>query len=274
LKAPFFRVEVNKKGDLLLPVPFQDRKTPKPAAKENEKIRLAVKNLTVSNGELLYMDGKIATPPHPMRLTAIALTLDQIHIPFDNTPSTYTMSGKMPGKHTTGDIRISGKTSFKSLDTSTKMAAQDVDITNFGPYIEKKGDAKVTRGSLDMSMNAGIHNRIIHAPTKTVIRNLELAQGKGVGNRLMGIPRAALIKFLETSQDRIEIDLTIEGDLDNPQFRFGETIIKRMTVELAKKLGLSVVGIGETAISQGTKAIQGVGSGLKGLGEGIKRLFR
>lgn len=274
LKGPFFRVEVNKKGDVVVPMPFQDQKTPRQVKKEREKIRLALKSLTVSDGELLYMDGKIATPPHPMRVTAIALTLDQVHIPLDNTPSTYAMSGKMPGKHSTGDIRISGRTSFKNLDTNAKMAVQDVDITNFGPYIEKKGDAKVTRGSLDMNMNAAIHNKIIHAPAKTVIRNLELAEGKGVGSRLMGIPRVALIKFLETSKNRIEIDLTVEGNLDNPQFSFGETIIKRMTVELAKKLGLSVVGIGETAVSQGTKAFQGVGSGLKGFGEGVKRLFR
>ncbi len=178
------------------------------------------------------------------------------------------------GRQTTGDIRISGKTSFKSLDTNAKMTAQNIDITDFGPYIEKKGDAKVTKGSLDMNMNAVIHNRIINAPAKTVIRNLELAQGKGVGSRLMGIPRVALIKFLETSHDRIEIDFTVEGNLDNPQFSFGQTIIKRMTIELAKKLGLSVVGIGETAVSTGTKALQGVGSGLKGLGEGVKRLFR
>ncbi len=274
LNAPFFRVEVNKKGDLVVPMPFEGRQGAKQAKKEKETVRLAVKNLAVSNGELLYMDGKIATPPYPMRITAIALTLDQVRIPFDNTPSTYTMSGKMPGRHTTGSININGKTSFKSLDTNAKMAAQDVDITNFGPYIEKKGDAKVTRGSLDMNMNAAIHNKIIHAPAKTVIRNLELAQGKGVGSRLMGIPRVALIKFLETSHDRIEIDFTIEGNLDNPQFHFGETIIKRMTVELARKLGLSVVGVGETAVSQGTKALKGVGSGLKGIGEGVKRLFR
>jgi hypothetical protein len=90
----------------------------------------------------------------------------------------------------------------------------------------------------------------------------------------MGIPRTALIKFLETSQDRIEIDFTIDGNIDNPQFHFGETLIKRMTVELARKLGLSVVGIGETAVTQGTKALKGVGGGLKGLGEGVKRLFR
>ncbi len=274
LKGPFFRVEVNKKGNIVVPMPFQDQKTPKQVKKEREKIRLAVKNLTVSNGELLYMDGNIATPPHPMRVTAIALTLDQVRIPFDNTPSTYAMLGKMPGKHTTGDIRVSGRTSFKNLDTNAKIAAQDVDITNFGPYVEKKGDAKVTRGSLDMNMNAVIQNKIIHAPAKTVIRNLELAEGKGVGSRLMGIPRVALIKFLETSNNRIEIDFTVEGNLDNPQFSFGETIIKRMTVELAKKLGLSVVGIGETAVSQGTKALKGVGGGLKGIGEGVKRLFR
>jgi hypothetical protein len=274
LKAPFLRVEADRKGDLVLPVPFKDKKTPKPDTKKNEKIRLAVKNLTASNGELLYMDGKIATPPHPLRLTAIALTLDQLRIPFDDTPTTYTMSGKMPGKHTTGDIRISGKTAFKNLDTNAKIAAQDMDITNFGPYIEKKGDARVTRGSLDLNMNAAIHSRIINAPAKTVIRNLELAEGKGVGSRLMGIPRAGLIKLLETSNNRIELDVTIEGNLDNPQFSVGQTIAKRMTVELAKKLGLSVVGIGETAVSEGAKALKGVGGGLKSLGEGVKKLFK
>lgn len=276
LKDPFLRVEVGKTGRFVSPLPSngqKEKKQPAKNGKNGENIQAVLKNIKITGGELLYLDGKITQPPNPVRITDINITADQLGIPFRDSATNHDVSARIPGRNTSGQIKAKGVTNLGTLDTHSRISVQNLDITTLKPYIEKKGDADVTRGSLDMNMDLSIKNRIVYAPTKSSIRNLELASGKGL-SRFMGIPRTMLIKSMETSSNRIDLDFTVEGDLDNPQFKFGASLIRRFTVEAAKKLGLSVVGAGETAVVQGGKAVKGVGSGLKNLGRGIKNLFR
>jgi hypothetical protein len=261
-KGTFYRLIINRKGDVINPV------TKKPIGQgrsQDDKLRVHFKNSTLSKGEFDYVDEKISHRPHTVKIRDIELRMDSFAIPFEDVVSSYDVAGKVSGKQGAGLLRINGKTSFKTKDGNAKISLQNLDIALLKPYIEKKGDAEVIRGTLDLKMSLSVAKRRVYAPTQTVIRDLQFAPGRHLGDRFMGVPRAAVVKMLKTSRDEISLDFVVEGSLDNPKFSFQESLIKRFAIGLAEKMGLSVFRVGETAIIQGGKILKHIGKGLQNI---------
>ncbi len=272
LSRPYLRVEVDRAGKVVSPFPVSregSQTSPKkPAA------AIDLKKISVTGGSLLYLDGKVSSPPHPTRLDSIEVNITDISLPFGNNWTNYSLSARIPGRGSNGSFKWTGKTNFKTVDTQSNIALRGLDITGFKPYFQKKADADVTRGTLDISMTATVRSRMIHAPGTAVLKNLEFRTGRGVGDKFIGVPRSLVLDLLKTSNNEIPLDFTLQGSIDDPKFNITEGLTKRFTVGLANKLGLSVVEAGETVIVQGVKGVKEVGKGIKGLGESLQKVFK
>ena len=265
LTKPHVRLESDRKGNIISPLPGV---TPKQTGAEKQRgttVQVEVKNLNIVGGELIYLDGKIARRPYPVRLTDIALNADYLSLPSEDRYTTYQLSAHIPGNQSTGVLTSSGRTALKTLDTNSKVSLRDLDLTSLKPYLVKQGDIDVSRGFLDMSIDLSIKKKMIYAPTHTVIKNLAFVTARGLKDEFLGIPRSLIVKELETNNHQIVFDYILEGSLENPKFKIQGNLAKRFTIGLAKSLGLSVIEAGETVIIQGGWAIHGVGEGLKEL---------
>jgi hypothetical protein len=232
-----------------------------------------VKALKISQAEVLVLDGKVATPPHPLRLTDISLTVDQFATPPQDTWTAYECSLNIPGKDSTGVLRTSGKTKLKSLDTAAKVALQGLDLTTVKPYILKAGDVDVTRGTLSLDVDLHVDKRNLNSPAKAVLRNLQFAPSKGSGEKFMAVPRSAVISFLKANNDEIALDFVVVGSIDDPKFSLRETMATRFALQFAEKLGLGVVNAGQKLITEPGKGLRGLGEALKDTSSGLKKLF-
>ena len=280
LQKPYVRVQTDKDGKLVNPflsvlqAQTGTTKTGPAQLKEKEPpTQVNLKGLKITQGEVLILDGKVATPPHPTRLTDISLSVDQAAIPEQDTWTAYECSLNIPGKESTGTLRISGKTKLKSLDTVSKVALQGLDITTVKPYILKAGDVDVTRGTLSLDVDLHIDRRNLNSPAKAVLRNLQFAPSKGPGEKFMAIPRSAVIGFLEANNNQIALDFRVEGSIDDPKFSLRETMATRFAVQFAQQLGLGGVNAGEKLIETQTKGLQGLGDALKDTSRSLKKLF-
>lgn len=280
LQKPYVRVQTDKEGKLvnpLLNVLQAETGTTKTAPAQEKKkeppTQVNLKGLKITQGEALILDGKVATPPHPTRLTDISLSMDQAAIPLQDTWTAYECSLNIPGKESTGALRISGKTKLKSLDTVSKVALQGLDITTVKPYIQKAGDVGVTRGTINLDVDLHIDKRNLNSPAKAVLRNLQFAPSKGASETFMTIPRSAVISFLEANNNQIALDFTVEGSIDDPKFSLRETMATRFAVQLADKLGLGAVKAGEKLIGVPGKGLQGLGDALKDTSKSLRKLF-
>ena len=281
LQKPYVRVQTDKEGKLVNPflnvLQAQTGTTKTGPAQEKKKEPPTQVNLKGSKdqlrAEVLILDGKVATPPHPTRLTDISLSVDQAAIPEQDTWTAYECSLNIPGKESTGALRISGKTKLKSLDTVSKVALQGLDITTVKPYILKAGDVDVTRGTLSLDVDLHIDRRNLNSPAKAVLRNLQFAPSKGSGEKFMAIPRSAVIGFLEANNNQIALDFRVEGSIDDPKFSLRETMATRFAVQFAQQLGLGAVKAGEKLIETQGKGLRGLGDALKDTSEGLKKLF-
>jgi hypothetical protein len=77
----------------------------------------------------------------------------------------------------------------------------------------------------------------------------------------MGLPRQAVIAALKNRQNQIQMNFTLNGNLDDPQFSLNDSFAKNIGTGVAGLLG---IGIESLAKDVGTAA-QGVGSVFKKL---------
>jgi Domain of Unknown Function (DUF748) len=267
LTKPYVRLESDRNGNITIPLPGG---TPKQTGAERQRgtpVQVEVKNLRIAGGELLYLDGKIARRPYPVRLTDIALNADTLSLPPEDRYTTYQLSAQIPGNQSTGVLTSSGRTNLKTLDTNGRVSLRDLDLTTLKPYLVKQGYVDVSRGFLDLNLDLSIKKKMIYTPTHAVIKNLAFVTEKGLKDEFLGIPRSLIVKELETNNHQIVFDFILEGSLEDPKFNFRGSLVNRITIGLANSLGLSVIEARATVIIQG-------GRGIRGIGKGVKNLFK
>lgn len=285
MKKPYLRAEADAQGkyinpfDAIAPVSQKGGPRQKPsgtaqsdpsagAAKSGESTFL-IQKMQATDGVIDYFNHKVSRPPHRTHLEAVQFTMDNLSVPVSDTMSNYSFSANTAG----GTVVSKGATALRSRDTNAVLTVRNLDITQFKPYYQKKGDAAVTRGTMNLDLDLRVKSRIINSPGKIVLRNLDFASGGGIGGQIMGLPRASVVNLLKSNNNEIALDFTVQGNIDDPQFSIRESIMKKLTVGLAEKLGSSVVGAGSAVLGVGKEGVGQVGKGAGALGGGLKKLL-
>jgi hypothetical protein len=271
VEAPHLLVETNRKGDIVSPVfPLGEE-----AAKvEATSVPFTLKQVDITKGSLDYLDGKVSTTPVLTKLRELKLEVRHLALPLDGKASTFRLSGIIPGTGGVATLKGDGSVKLDSKDLDARIEVRNLDIVDLKPYFQQGTNVNVTRGFLDLDMDAKIVSHKIRAPGRAVLRNLEFESRPGLANSFLGIPLSAVVAFLKSSNNEISVTFVLEGDLDNPKFDIRENMVQRITMGLADKLGLSVSKIGESIVNLGAQGARTVEKGVKGIGEGIKRLFK
>ena len=266
LKNPYFLIEVNRAGKFV--GPFSG---PGKGKKEIHVPVVSINRIVIQNGSIDYRDGKVSRPPLVTKLRNIALDISDMSIPFSETPSPFDVNARIIGNSSTGTFSGSGRINLKNGDMDSKFAVRNLDITNFKSYFQKRGDADITSGHLDLDVKANIKKGSIYAPGRAVLRDLDFRRTDSLRDRFLGVPRTAVLNLIKTGDNAIAVDFVIEGDLKNPRFSLREKFLEKLTVGLAGKLGLSVTTIGKTIVVGGATQIE---KGVKGIGKEIEQIFK
>ncbi len=260
MNKPYLRLETDRNGKIISPLWVKEEQ-------DEPTTPVEVKNLKIDDGELLYVDGKVAREPYPVSVTAIGLTADHLSFPFGSHNTNYRLSARLPGKNGAGALTSSGSTVLKTLDTNAKVSLHDLDLTSCKPYWQKEGEVDISRGFFDLDMDLGIKTRMLSSPGRSVLKDLRFVEGRGVADRFLGLPRESVVSALTRSDNQIAFDFILEGSLDSPKYSLRENMLTRMTVGLAARLGLSV-------IETGGKVIIKSGELIKGAGDAVIQIFK
>ncbi len=266
LTRPYLRIERDRAGEFVNPFASVEAPSPSrsekaaPAKEKADETTLLFQKVQVSNGIIDYYNGMVASPPHLTRLEAVALQMDDVSSPAGTSAFNFVFSSQIRN----GTVASKGVTALQSKDTNATVTVRNLDVTQFKPYFQKKRDADITRGTMNLDMNLAIKSRMIDAPGKVVLKDLSFASGGGVKETFIGVPRDLVLNALKTGNNEIALDIRLEGNLDDPKFSVREGLMKRLAAGLAGKLGVDVAGIGEAV----------VGAGKQGIGEGLRKLFK
>jgi len=255
----------------LLEAPSPAPKAKSPAGQPMPSV--AISRILVKDGVVDLFNYAVAPAPFKVHLEKIQASVWNVAVPSLKGKSQFELDAVVKGIQQDGRAKIVGWAEIASKDSAVKTELRSLDLVALQPYLTQASDARVQRGSLDLDLQSEVRNNRLRAPGTVVISDLEFAPSRGATEMFMGVPRSAVVNFLKNRDDKIAINFTIEGDLNNPQFTLREALATRVAAGLAELLGVSIRGLAEGVGTLGRKGVEAVGEAAKGLGGALQQLF-
>ena len=125
----------------------------------------------------------------------------------------------------TGPIEITGKLNPLSTNAPTdlRISLTDVDLIPTSPYAGKFLGYRLNRGKLGLQIQYEVSQRKLNAKNIVVLDQFTLGERVDSPDAVK-LPIRLAIALLKDRNGRIELDVPIEGNLDDPQFHFGKVI--------------------------------------------------
>ena len=246
-----------------------------PKGKGREKtsgpgVRIAAIHL--KNGTVELFDATVSRPPLKTRMEEIDATIRDVAVPASDK-TRFELAGIVKGIKNDGRANVSGWVGPGARDSSSRINLAQVDMVALQPYLVKKNEARVTRGTLDLNLDSEVRNDILDGKGKVVLRDLQFAPSRGFFDTFMGLPRNAVIAFLKDHNNTIDVDFTLRGDAGNPSFSLNEGLSTRIATAMAGELGVNIQNVAEGMGILGRKGIEGAGGVVESLGSKVKGLF-
>lgn len=225
--------------------------------------------IELQDGVLEFFDATVKKPAHKVRLEQLQAKVTDLHLPDLKAKSKLHLDGVLKGVRSDGKILIDGWMEFASKESDLRNTLRGVDLIALQPYLLKASEGGVRKGTLDLDLQSTIKANHLHAPGTLTLNGLELESG----GTFMGMPRAAVVGLMKDKNDRITIKFTLDGKLDDPNFRLNEGFSTKVAASLGNVLGVSVEGLAKGAGAIGQKGVEAAGGAAEGVGKAVKGLF-
>ncbi|HJU83739.1 MAG TPA: DUF748 domain-containing protein, partial [Holophagaceae bacterium] len=181
---------------------------------------LSVGRIGITQGRLSYIDRSVQ-PSAALLLSDLegrylGLSTDP------NAQSDIQIHGKAGGL---APLQIEGLTMplRQDLDTDAKLTIDGAELTDFGPYAMKYLGWTIQKGKLDVDAKVRIQQRKLEANVLAKLDQFYLGE-KVESPDATHLPVKLALAILRDRKGVIDIDLPIEGSLDDPEFRVGRII--------------------------------------------------
>ncbi|WP_244815111.1 DUF748 domain-containing protein [Caballeronia sp. Lep1P3] len=230
------------------------------ARAQEEKL---IDRVSFERGAMEFFDASVQKPPYRVLISDARASVDHLHLPALTDRTTLAMNGSIKGPSHTGAVSWGGWMVIANKDSQTRATLKSVDISTLDPYLLKKAGAKaaVTGGTIDMTVDATVHNYRIHAPGSLTINHLQISDGDSPLDTFLSIPTKAAIAALKDRKNEIKLDFVLDGDMRDPKFSLSESLSKKLAAGFAKALGVSAEGVAKGA----GETVRGIGNALKNL---------
>jgi Domain of Unknown Function (DUF748) len=233
-------------------------------AVQHAREQRVIDRVRLERGSIEFFDESVSKPAYRILVSNAHATVDHLVLPGLTEKSDMDLGGSIKGASHTGTVAFNGWMRIANKDSQTHTALRNVDIATLDPYLMRKAGAKatVTGGTIDLTLDATVHDYRIHAPGTILIDHLQLSDNGNPLDTFLSIPTKAAIAALKNHQGQIKVDFVLDGDLHDPKFSLNESLSKKVAAGFAKVLGVSAEGVA-----------QGAGDAVKGIAGALKNLL-
>ena len=224
-----------------------------PGAETGSAPHVRVAQVVLHDVAIDFHDASVRQGTHKMRFESLDASVGPLAFPAFDEATDIDLQATLKGPQRNGRISIRGEFTVASLDAKLKAVVQGVDLIALQPYLLKVNEGGVKRGSLDLTLDATVKAKRLHAPGRVTLSGLELASGDGLLGTFGGVPRQAVLAAMKRD-GRIEVGFTLDGRIDDPAFSINDNLATKLAGGLAETLGVSLGGV-----------VEGVGGVIKGL---------
>jgi hypothetical protein len=252
------------------------------AARRSEKIHdgaqrssraVTISRIILQNGSMDIFDTTVSRPPLKIRLEQIAAVVHDVAPGSLGDRIRFELTAIARGKVRDGQIKVSGWVEAAGRHSSSHIVMNRVDMVSLQPYIVKRGDARVSKGTLDLNLKSEVRDHRLDGVGKMIIKDLEFAPSSNYLSTVMGLPRSAVINFLKDHNNTINLDFTVTGDVRHPKFSLNEALATRIATSMAEQMGVSMQGVAGGLEALGRKSLDGAGGAADAIGSVFRGLF-
>ena len=203
------KTSVAEKKDTKTEHKASDAKAAKQDKKEGD-FGFAVKQILVEGGEVDFSDASLFMPfaTRIAKLEGVLFEVDQ------KRPTMGTFEG------------VVGKSGLKLLpfdlkkSTEIKLGFKDIDLKDVTPYSGQFLGYKIEKGKLNLTLNYEVADSKLKGSNIVNLDTLTLGE-KVESKDAVDLPLSLAISILSDQNNQINIDLPVEGDLNDPDFKYG-----------------------------------------------------
>jgi Domain of Unknown Function (DUF748) len=183
---------------------------------------ITVKVVRVENGSMNFADFSVK-PNFQTGVQSLSGTVRGIS-GKPGSKATIALAGKVDRY---APVHIDGEMNVLSAETFTdvRLGFRNLELTTFSPYSGKFAGYRVEKGKMSVDFSYHIQNRQLDAKHKLILDQLELGE-KVDSPDATGLPVKLAIALLKDSNGVIDLDLPVNGSLDDPKFRIWPLIWK------------------------------------------------
>ena len=227
-----------------------------------------ISTIELKNGSLDLYDTTVSRPPLRTRMEEIQAKIQDVAAPAAEK-TRFDLTGIIKGIKRDGRAKVNGWVGPGARDSSSRIVLEAVDLMALQPYLVKRNEAKVAKGTLDLNLASEVRNKNLDGKGKVVLQDLEFAPARGYFDTFMGLPGNAVISFLKDNSNAIDVDFTLKGNTSNPNFSLNENLSTRIATAMAGQLGVSIKNVAEGLGTLGRKGMEGAGNVI----DSVKHLF-
>jgi hypothetical protein len=194
--------------------------------------KVTIATVVISNAQLQLTDRSVS-PVMNMAVEQIGGTISGL-VSDGQNPATLDLRAKVEN---TGPVEITGTVNPlpDKLAADLKLVVKNMDLTPTSPYSGKYAGYEIAKGKLGVDLAYKIADRKLDA--KNVIVLDQFTFGRKVESpEATKLPVKLGVAVLKDRNGRIEIDVPVQGSLDDPEFRFGQMIPRAIWNVLTKVL--------------------------------------
>ena len=192
----------------------------KEAQKTGAEPQIRIGRINLSGGNIIFTD-RFIKPNYTANLTDLSGHIGALRA---GTMTTVAIRGKVDR---TGPLDISGTMDplGKVLNLDIKAKATGIEMSTFSPYSGRYVGYAIEKGKLSVDVHYHVENGALKAENKVFLDQLTF------GNKVdspdaMSVPVNLLVALLSNSRGEIDINLPVEGSLNDPEFSVGGIIVK------------------------------------------------
>jgi hypothetical protein len=191
----------------------------KETKKENKPFIYNIKNINISNGKLAFSDHSMSIPfdtnIHHLKADIKNLSSKDIKtdILFEGIVQEYGLANI---KATTNILNY-------KKDTDVDVDFQNINLTSFSPYSHKSIGNIIKDGRIWLDLKYKIKDSKLSSTNKVQIKNIEFEEDEKSTVKT-NLPLGLAIALLEDNENLIELDVPVNGDINNPKFELSGAI--------------------------------------------------
>ncbi len=256
----------------LVMVPSLTEREDKAQPNEQSSHEVVISRIELRTGSVDFYDATVSRPPYKTRIEEIDALIQDVATPAADK-TRFDLTGVVKGVRRDGRGKVSGWVGPAARDSSSRVILDAVDLVALQPYLVKKNEARVAKGTLDLNLASEVRNNNLDGKGKLILKDLTFAPSSGFFDTFMGLPRNAVISFLKDNNNAIDVDFVLTGNTKNPNFSLNENLSTRIATAMAGQLGVGITNVAEGLGTLGRKGMEGASSVVDGVGSAVKRLF-